>query len=209
MVVVTELHDDQLLTRGAQPHRANQGDHVDQELKELDLAIAEARDLATEALDALGAPQAALRDAAANYIESVARARVDASLRDSAPAMAQLSDEDVVELRFWIDEQIALLRSGVESDIEARDFWISEMSGLSLTDVNTYAVALVPRARDSKTSIPQTLAFLFERSLDALHDGLAVVGLSSAPTEAEPRLEVALLRAWRAYREMAIECIMN
>jgi hypothetical protein len=180
---------------------------VDEELRQLDLAIAEARGLASEALDSLEAPQAALRAAAADYIESLARRRVDASRRRSVEVMAKLSDEDIAELRFWIEEQVALARSGVERDIESCDFWIREASGLSPTDVSDYGAALVPRPKDSRTGIPQALVFLFERCLQPLRRGLAVIGFAGVPAEAEPRLEAALLLKWRAYRETAIDCL--
>ena len=65
---------------------------MDEELKQLDLAIAEARRLATEALDALREPQGALRDAAADYIASGATRRIDASRHASVETMAKLSD---------------------------------------------------------------------------------------------------------------------
>jgi hypothetical protein len=109
--------------------------------------------------------------------------------------------------RSWTEEQIALVRTGIESDIESCDFWIPESTGLSLTDVNTYATALMPRPRDSKSGIPQTLVLLFERSLHPLRSGLAAVGLAGTRAEPEPRLEAALIRAWRLYRETAIECL--
>lgn len=73
--------------------------------------------------------------------------------------------------------------------------------------MNTYGAALMPRPRDSKTGIPQTLVMSFERCLHPLRRGLAVVGLAAARAEAEPRLEAALIRAWRVYRETAIECL--
>ena len=208
MVVVTGADHDQILIRG-RPHRPEQGGHVDEELKQLDLTIAETRRLATEALDALRAPQAAFRAAAADFIESVAKRRIDASRRASVALMARLGDDDIAELRLWTEEQIALVRSEVERDIESCDFWIPEASGLSLTDANTYGAAFVPRPKDSKTGIPQTLVFLFERCLHPLRRGLAAVGLAGAPAEAEPRLEAALLRAWQVYREMAIDCIVT
>jgi hypothetical protein len=180
---------------------------VDEELRQLDLAIAEARRLATEALGALRAPQAILRSAAADYIESIAMRLVDASRRASVGVMATLSDDDVAELRAWTEEQIVLVRSAIESEIASCDFWVPETTGLSLTDVNTYSAALMPRPRDSKTGVPQTLVFLFERCLHPLRCGLTVVGLAGAAGEPEPRLEAALVRAWRVYRETAIECL--
>ena len=180
---------------------------MDEELRQLDLAITEARRLATDALGALRGPQAVLRSAAADYVESVAKRLVDASRRASVGVMATLSDDDIAELRSWTEEQIALCRSGIESDMESCDFWIPETTGLSLSDANTYGAALMPRTRDSKTGIPQTLVFVFERRLHPLRHGLAVVGLAGARAEPEPRLEAALIRAWRVYRETAIECL--
>jgi hypothetical protein len=180
---------------------------VDEELRHLDLAIAEARRIATEALGALRAPQAALRFAAADYMESIAKRLVDASRRASVGVMASLSDDDIAELRAWTEEQITLVRSGIERDIESCDFWIPRTTGLSLTDVNAYGAALMPRPRDSKTGIPQTLVLIFEQCLHPLRRGLAVVGLAGARAEPEPRLEAALIRAWWVYRETAIECL--
>jgi hypothetical protein len=173
------------------------------------LAIAEARRLATESLDSLRAPQDALRAAAADYIESVAKRRIDASRHASAAVMEQLSDDDIIELRFWAEEQVALVLSRVENDIASCDFWIPDSSGLSLIDVNTYAGALVPRPKDSKTGIPQPLVFLFGQCLQSLRHGLGVVGLTSATAEAEPHLEAALVRRWRTYREKAVDCIIT
>ena len=206
MVVVTDAEHDPILVRG-RLHRPDQGSQVDEELRQLDLAIAEARRLATDAIGALRAPQAVLRSAAADYIESVAKRRVDASRRASVGVMATLSDDDIAELRSWTEEQIALCRSQIETDIESCDFWIPETTGLSLTDVNSYGAALMPRPKDSKTGIPQTLVFVFERCLHPLRRGLAVVGLAGAQAEPEPRLEAALIRAWRVYRESALECL--
>lgn len=195
-----------ILIRG-RLHRPDQGIHVDEELKQLDLAIAEARRLATEALDALHAPQAALRAAAADYIESVAQRRVDAARHASVEVMARLSDDDIAELRSWTEEQIALVRAEVESSIESCDFWITETSGLSMTDVNILGATLMPRPKDSASGIPQSLVFVFERCYKPLRRGLSVVGLANTTTEAEPRLEAKLVRAWRVYREAAIECL--
>ena len=121
MVVLTDEEHDAILVRG-RLYRSHQGNDVDEELKQLDLAIAEARDLATQALGALRAPQAALRFAAADYIESVAKRRVDASRRASVEVMAKLSDDDIAELRAWTEEQTTLVRSEVGSAIESCDF---------------------------------------------------------------------------------------
>ena len=206
MVALTDTEHAAILVCG-RLFRSHQGSDVDEELKQLDMAIAEARDLATQALGALGAPQAALRFAAADYIESVAKRRVDASRRASVEVMAKLSDDDIAELRAWTEEQTTLVRSEVESAIESCDFWIPETSGLSVTDVNGYGAALMPRPKDSKSGVPQSLVFVFERCLHPFRRGLSVVGLAGTTTEAEPQLEVALVRAWRAYREAAIECL--
>jgi hypothetical protein len=121
--------------------------------------------------------------------------------------MATLSDDDIAELRAWTEEQTALIRTEIVSGIESCDFWIPETTGLSLTDVNIYGAALMPRPRDSKTGVPQTLVFVFDRCLRPLRHGLAVVGLAGARAEPEPRLEAALIRAWRFYRESALECL--
>jgi len=182
---------------------------VDEELRQLDLAVAETRRLATDALDALHPPQAALRAAAADFIESVARRRIDASRHASVGVMAKLSDADLVELRLWTDEAVTRARTVVESEIESCDFWISETSGLSLTDVNTYGGALVPRPKDSKTGIPQSLVLLFELHLRPLLRGLGAVGLTGAISEAEPRMEITLVRAWRKYLEIAVDCLVK
>jgi len=183
------------------------GCHVDEELKRLDLAISEARRLATEAVVALHEPQAALREASADFVESVARRQIDAARRGSVDVMARLSDDDIAELRLWTDEQIAQLRSALERDIEACDFWIPETSGLSPNDVNAYGAALVSRPKESTTGIPQVLVFLIDRHLRPLRQGLAAIGLASVPVGAEPRFEARLTRAWRTYRDSAIVCI--
>jgi hypothetical protein len=203
---VTDGGLNEILGRG-RLHRPDQGIYVDEELKQLDLAIAEARRLATEALGALLAPQAALRSAAADYIESVAQRRVDAARHASVEVMAKLSDDDIAELRSWTEEQIALVRAEVEDGIESCDFWITETSGLSVTDVNALGATLMPRPKDSSSGIPQSLVFVLERCYQPLRLGLSVVGLANTTTEAEPRLEAALVRAWRVYREAAIECL--
>ena len=70
---------------------------VDGELKQLDLATAEARRLATASLDALRAPQEKLRAAAAKYVESVARNRLDVSRRASVEVIARFSDDELAE----------------------------------------------------------------------------------------------------------------
>jgi hypothetical protein len=180
---------------------------MDAELKQLDLAIAEARRLAAGTLELLRAPQTALRAAAGDYIESVATRRVDASRRASVEVMAKLSDDEVAELRYWTTERIAQARADVEADIEDCDFWIAEAPGMSPTDVTDYGNALTPKPKDSKTGIPQALVFLFDRALLPLRRGLGAIGMAVIPTEADPRTEVALLRAWRTYREAAIECV--
>jgi len=180
---------------------------MDEELKQLDLAIAEARRLATVALEALRVPQAALRIAAADHAASAAARRVDAARHASTKVIASLSDDDLAELRAWTKEQVDLVRTVVDEEVESCDFWIPQASGLSLADVNTYAAALVPRPRDSASGIPQGLVMLVERSLLPLRRGLSVVGLACPHADAEPRLEAALVRAWRAYREAAIGCI--
>jgi hypothetical protein len=206
MVVLTDVSPHPIL--GAyRVHRSSQGAHMDEELRQLDLAIARARRLATETLEALRAPQASLRSAATDYIASVAARRVDASRRASVEAMAKLDDDEVAELRLWVEEQIAAARAGVESDIESCDFWIPDAPGMSPNDVTSYGNALMPRPRDSRMGVPQALVQLFERGLTPLRRGLVAVGLASVPAEAEPRVEVALVRAWRTYREAAIECI--
>jgi hypothetical protein len=180
---------------------------VDQELKQLDLAIAEARRLATATLDRLRAPQATLRVAAGEYIGSVATRRVLAMRRASVEVIARLSDEEVAELRYWSEEQVRLSRERVEKAIRDCDFWIPEAQGLSPTDVTVYGNALMPKPNDTKTGIPQALVALFEQALTPLRRGMAAVGLAVIPAAAEPRVEVALARAWRAYREAAIECV--
>ena len=75
--------------------------------------------------------------------------------------------------------------------------------------MSTYATALVPRPKDSKTGIPQTLVLLFEECLHPLRRGLGVAGLALAPAEAERQLEIALVRAWQVYRKMAVECLVT
>jgi hypothetical protein len=180
---------------------------MDEELRQLDLATAEARRLASETLDLLRSPQAALREAAVDYIGSVAARRVDASRRASVEVMARLTDDEIAELRFWAAEQIALARNAVEEDIASCDFWIPESPGMSPNDVTAYGGALMPKPKDSRTGIPQELVLLFERCLTPLRRGLVAVGLHSSPAESEPRLEVTLARAWRTYREAAIECL--
>ena len=180
---------------------------MDEELKQLGLAIAEARRLSGEALDALRVPQATLRAAAMDYIELVAMRRVDASRRASVEVMAKLSDDDIAELRSWAEEQIALVRSVVDSEIETCDFWIPETSGMSLGDVNVYGAALMPRPKDSPTGSPRHWCCSSSDASARCARGFAVIGLASVPAEAERRLELALVRAWRDYRELAIDCI--
>ncbi len=180
---------------------------VDEELRRLDLATADARRLAGAALEALRTPQATLREAAAEYIGSVAERRLAASRHASVEVMAKLSDDDIVDLRLWTGEQIAQARVEVERGIGSCDFWIPETAGLSPTDVTAYSNALMPRPKDTRTGVPQALVLLFERCLGPLRRGLAAVGLAVIPAEADPRIEVALVRAWRAYREAAVECV--
>ena len=180
---------------------------MDEELKQLNLATADARRLATASLDALRAPQSALREAAAEYLESVAVRRLDATRRASVEVIARLSDDDLAELRLWTEEQIAEARSGVRTSIEECDFWIPETPGLSPTDVTLYSGALMPKARDTRTGIPQALVQLLDECLGPLRRGLAAVGLAVIPADAEPRYEVALARAWLAYRDAAVDCV--
>ncbi len=206
MVVVTSIGHHRILA-SADLYRSRQGSVMDEELRQLDLAIAEARRLATAALDALVKPQAALTSAAVEYIGSVAQRRVDAARGASVEVMAKLSDRDIAELRFWTEEQVAAMRAEVEREIESCDFWIAPTPGMSPTDVNGFGAALMPRPKDSASGIPQSLVFLFERCLHPLRRGLAVAGLAVAPAEAEPALEVALVRAWRVYREAAVVCL--
>jgi hypothetical protein len=180
---------------------------VDEELKQLNLATAAARRVATEALDALRTPQAALREAAGEYIGSVAARRLAASRHASVEVMAQLSDDDIAELRLWTDEQMALAREEVERGIQECDFWIPEVSGLSPTDVSQYSGALMPKPKDTRTGIPQELNRLFDECLAPIRRGLSAIGLAVIPAAAEPRIEFALVRAWRAYRDAAVVCV--
>ena len=180
---------------------------MDEELKQLDLATAEARRLATAALDALRTPQARLRDAAAEYVVSVAQRRLDASRHASVEVMAKLSDDEVVELRLWTREQMAHARDEVEREIAACDFWIPDTSGLSPSDVSAFSSALMSKPKDTRTGIPQALIQLFDQCLAPLRRGLAAVGLAVVPADAEPSVEVALARAWRVYRDAAVDCV--
>jgi hypothetical protein len=180
---------------------------VDEELKQLDLATAEARRLATAKLEALRAPQKALVDAASEYIGSVAARRLDAARHASVEVMAKFSDDDMAELRQWTEEQIALATDEIGREIESCDFWISEVAGLSPTDVTAYSSALMPKPKDTRTGIPQALVALFDGCLGPIRRGLAAVGLAVIPADAEPRTEVALARAWRNYRDAAVDCI--
>ena len=180
---------------------------MDAELRRLDLATAEARRLATAALDALWVPQQALREAAAEYVVSVAERRLDASRRASVEVMARLSDDEVAELRLWAREQVEQIRAAVENGIESCDFWIPEVAGMSPSDVSSYGGGLVPRPRDSRTGIPQSLVQLFDETLAPFRRGLAAIGLSLIPGDAEPSIEIALVRAWHTYRDAAIECL--
>ncbi|MEX1334985.1 MAG: hypothetical protein AB1Z66_06780, partial [Candidatus Limnocylindrales bacterium] len=86
---------------------------MDEELKQLDLATAQARRLAVTALDALRPPQEKLRAAAIDYVESVATRRLDASRRASVEVMARLSDDELAELRLWTSEQVDAAREAV------------------------------------------------------------------------------------------------
>ena len=180
---------------------------MDEELKQLDLATAEARRLADAALDALRAPQAALREAAGEYVRSMALRRLDASRRASVEVMARLSDDELAELRLWTSEQIEDAREAVESDIESCDFWIPAVAGMSSADVSSYSNGLVARPKDSRTGVPQALVHLFDRTLGPFRRGLAAIGLALIPEDAERSIEVALVRAWHVYREAAVECV--
>lgn len=180
---------------------------MDEELMQLDLATAEARRLAAAALDALRPAQETLRRTAADYVESVAARRLDASRRASVEVVARLSDDDLAELRLWTDERITEARETVADEIETCDFWIPEAAGLSPSDVTTYSGGLMPRAKDGRTGIPQSLVQLFDHAVAPFRRGLAAIGLALIPANAEPSVEVALLRAWRTYRETAVECV--
>ncbi|MEX1344860.1 MAG: hypothetical protein AB1Z63_09335 [Candidatus Limnocylindrales bacterium] len=180
---------------------------MDEELKQLDLATAQARRLAVTALDALRPPQEKLRAAAIDYVESVATRRLDASRRASVEVMARLSDDELAELRLWTSEQVDDAREAVEKGIASCDFWIPDVPGLSPSDVSAYSNGLVARPRDSRTGIPQGLVELFDSSLAPLRRGLAAIGLALIPRDAEPSVEMTLIRAWRAYRDAAIECV--
>ena len=180
---------------------------MDQELKQLDLATAEARRLATASLDALRAPQEKLRSAAAEYIESVAGNRLDASRRVSVEVIARFSDDELAELRMWTRKEIAEARAAVEQEIESCDFWIPDTAGLSPTDVSAYSGGLVPRPRDGRTGIPQSLVQLFDSCLAPLRRGLAAIGLALIPADAEPSIEIALVRAWKSYKDAAVVCV--
>jgi hypothetical protein len=180
---------------------------VDEELKQLDLATAEARRLATAALEALRLPQEALRSAATAYIESAASRRLDASRRVSVEVIAKLSDDDLAELRLWTSKQIDDAREAVEREIESCDFWIPDVAGLSPTDVSAYSGGLVPRPKDTRTGIPQTLVQVFDACLAPLRRGLAAIDLTLVPADAAPSAEVALVRAWHVYRDAAVVCV--
>lgn len=180
---------------------------MDDELKRLNLATAQARRLATDALEALRAPQAALRDAAVAYVASVAARRIDASRHASVEVMAQLSDEDMAELRLWTDEQSRSAREAVSERIEGCDFWIPQTSGLSPSDVSDFSSALLPRPKDTRTGIPQALVLLIDECLTPLRRGFGAIGMAIIPVDAEPRVEFALARAWQAYRDAAVDCV--
>jgi len=180
---------------------------VDEELKQLDLATAQARRLADAALEALRAPQEALRKAAVEYVASVASRRLDASRRASVEVMARFSDDELAELRLWTQEQSEQARASVESGIESCDFWIPDVPGMSPSDVSAYSNGLVARPRDSRSGIPHALIELFDSSLAPLRRGLAAIGLALIPEDAERGKEVALVRAWQTYRDAAVECV--
>lgn len=180
---------------------------MDEELKQLDLATAGARRLATAALDALRTPQEALRKAAADYVGSVAARRLAASRRSSVEVIARLNDDDLAELRLWTDERIAEARETVRADIESCEFWIPDAAGLSPADVSAYSSGLMAKPKDGRTGIPLPLVQLFDQALAPFRRGLAAVDLALIPADAEPSIEVALLRAWRTYREAAVECV--
>ena len=180
---------------------------MDEELKQLDLATAEARRLATAALDALRAPQETLRERAAEYVASVAANRLDASRRASIEVMARLSDDELAELRLWTGEQIEELREAVDSGIESCDFWIPDVPGMSPSDVSAFSNGLVPRPKDSLSGIPQALMQLVDASLAPFRRGLAAIGLPLLPAGADPSVEIALVRAWHAYRDAAVVCV--
>lgn len=180
---------------------------MDEELKQLDLATAQARRLATSALDSLRVPQEKLRQAATEYIVSVADRRLDASRRASVEVMARLDDDEIAELRLWTEDQIDEIRQAVEDGIETCDFWIPEVPGMSPSDVSAYSGGLVARPKDSRTGIPQALVQLFDETLAPFRRGLAAVGLSLIPEDAEPAVELALVRAWHTYRDAAVECV--
>ena len=142
---------------------------MDEELKQLDLATAQARRLAATALDSLRAPQATLRSAAVDYVESVGEQRLDASRRASVEVIARFSDDELAELRLWTTKQMAQARETVEEDIESCDFWIPDAAGLSPTDVSAYSSGLVPRPKDSRTGVPQSLVQLFDEAIVKAH----------------------------------------
>ena len=180
---------------------------MDAELKQLDLATAEARRLATAALDALRAPQETLRARASEYIASVAASRLDASRRASIEVMARLSDDELAELRLWTGEQIGELREAVDIGIESCDFWIPDVPGMSPSDVSAYSNGLVARPKDSLSGIPQALVQLVDTSLAPFRRGLAAIGLPLLPAGADPAVEIGLVRAWHAYRDAAVVCV--
>jgi hypothetical protein len=180
---------------------------VDEALRQLDLATAAARQLATSALAALRLPQVALREAMVDYVGSIASRRIDASRHASVDVMARLGDDDIVELRLWTTEQTRLAQDRARQEIEGCDLWIPDVPGLSPGDVTTYGNALVPKPRDTPRGIPQELVDLADRCLAPLRRGLADVGLAVVPVEAELQVEVGLVRAWRAYREAAVDCV--
>ena len=50
-----------------------------------------------------------------------------------------------------------------------------------------------------RTGIPQSLVQLSDASLAPFRRGLAAVGLSLIPADADPSVELGLVRAWHAY----------
>ena len=116
------------------------------------------------------APQVALRDAASDYIGSVAERRLDASRRASVEVMAKLSDDELVELRLWTAEQIAHARDEVATEIESCDFWVPETPGLSPSDVTAFSGALMPKPKRGlrlpEGDDPEGMAYLIRDYVD-------------------------------------------
>ena len=107
----------------------------------------------------------------------------------------------------WAQVEIGEAREAAEREIESCDFWIPDTAGLSPTDVSAYSGGLIPRPKDGRTGIPQALVQLFDTCLTPLRRGLAAVGLALLPAQAEPNLEVALVRAWQTYKDAAVVCV--